>query len=173
MFRDYLLVIGDREPLAWILTEGRMAFPARRSRETSQLSEGDRLFLYTTRGCFRNPRRDRGRVIGEATVATTVSELENPVKFRGQVFSLGCSLVITGLALRPEGTEMTELIEDMHLFPSANPLSWGMRLRRVLVPLDKHDASLLHKKLARVMRPVADARIGYLANTRFALPANS
>lgn len=168
MPRDFLLVISDREPLAWILSEGLMAFPAHRSRESGELSEGDRLFLYSTRGCFHNPVRDRGRVIGEATVSSTVSMLERPVKFGDHLFPLGCSLEITGLATRDKGPEMTQLMAHMHLFRGADPKRWGVRLRRVLAPLDNHDASILHRRLLSVMGSVADARQGYLDRTRFA-----
>ena len=92
MSSDFLLVIGDREPLAWILTQGMMAFPVYRSQTARQVSEGDRFFLYTTRGCFRNPTRDRGRVIGEATVTAPVRMLDEPVEFGDHSFQLGCSL---------------------------------------------------------------------------------
>lgn len=171
MGADYLLIIGDREPLAWILSEGLMAFPAHRSHDAGQVSEGDRLFLYTTRGCFHNPGRDRGRVIGEATVSTGVSTLKTPVEFGERSYSLGCSLDITGLAPRDEGPEMTGLVDDLHLLPDTK--SWGVRLRRVLAPLDKHDVGVLHKKLQPLMRPINQSRGGYLERTRFALHAGS
>ena len=173
MAADYLLIIGDREPLAWILSEGLMAFPAHRSRDAGQVSEGDRLFLYTTRGCFHNPGRDRGRVIGEATVSTGVSTLKNPVEFGERSYTLGCSLDITGLAPRDEGPEMIGLVDSLHLFLNSDPKSWGVRLRRVLARLDKHDAGVLHKKLQPVMLAVNKSRDGYLERTRFALSASS
>src|SRR6202051_2908697 len=66
----YLLVIGERDALAWVLTTQRMAVPDYRSREVSALEPGDQLFLYTTRGCFHNPTRDRGRVVGVAKATT-------------------------------------------------------------------------------------------------------
>jgi hypothetical protein len=75
---DYVLVIGDREPLAWILTESTMAFPESYS-HASGLKTGDRLFLYTTRGCFRNPTKDRSRVIGEVRVSREVGPLDAPI----------------------------------------------------------------------------------------------
>lgn len=171
---DYLLIIGDREPLAWILTEGLMAFPPHRSKDAGRISKGDRLFLYATRGCFHSPGRDRGRVIGEATVTTAISTLKKPVEFGKHSYSLGCSLDITGLAPRDEGPEMIDLVDDLHLFPpKSSPKSWGVRLRRVLAPLDKHDAGVLHKQLARVMRPAEESRVGYLERTRFATSASA
>jgi hypothetical protein len=52
---SYLLVIGEREALAWVLRESRTAFPATRRAEVDRLAVGDELFLLTTRGCFHNP----------------------------------------------------------------------------------------------------------------------
>jgi hypothetical protein len=163
---DFLLVISDREPLAWILTQGRMAFPAHRAPDAGGLAVNDRLFLYTTRGCFRQEHRHRGRVIGEATVRSAVSALAEPVQFGEHSFPLGCDIEIAGLTRRGEGPELAALVEDLHMFP--NPKGWMFRLRRVLVALDKHDAGLLHRKLAAKMLPVSEARNGYLERTRFA-----
>jgi hypothetical protein len=148
--KDYLLLISDREPLAWVLKERRMAFPTGRSRLVSQLAEGDRLFVYTTRGCFRNPTRDRGRVIGETTVTSPVVALDEPVVFGDRSFGLGCNLHPTGLAPRGAGPELRALVDRMHVFP--DPKTWSVRLRQVLVPLDKHDAGLLHRELEPLMQ---------------------
>jgi len=65
---SFLLVIGDRDALGWILAEQRMAFPTAQRAEVRALRIEDELFLYTTRGAFKNPTRDRGRVIGAARV---------------------------------------------------------------------------------------------------------
>jgi hypothetical protein len=167
MAADFLLVLGDREPLAWVLTEQRMAFPEHRARQAAALSVGDRLFLYTTRGCFRSYSHDRGRVVGEAIVTSAVSLLDVPVEFDDQPFPLGCGLQITGLAPRNEGLEITNVVEALHLFP--NPRAWAIQLRRVLAPLDRHDAGVLHRKLDGLTRPLQESRDEYLARTRFAV----
>jgi hypothetical protein len=52
---DYLLPIADREPLAWIIAQQRTAVGGHRRREAEALRPGDRVFLYSTRGCFHNP----------------------------------------------------------------------------------------------------------------------
>lgn len=54
----HLLIIGERAALSWVVSEQRMACPAGRSNAARALEEGDEVCLYTTRGCFRNPRRD-------------------------------------------------------------------------------------------------------------------
>lgn len=166
---NYLLVVNDREPLAWILTSRTMAFTAHRARDASRLVPGDRLFLYTTRLCFRNPIRDRGRVIGEAEVTSSLTTLDIPVEFGDRTFPLGCSLRVSSLAKRGSGPELAELVGQLHLFPK--PDSWSFRLRRVLIPLDEHDASLLHGKLKRVAGLPGDVIAGYLTETGFANPA--
>ena len=79
MSRHYLLVIGDRAALAWVLAEQRMAFPALRRSQAMALEIGDELLVYTTRGCFRNPGRDRGRVMGLAKVTTHVVTWPSPL----------------------------------------------------------------------------------------------
>lgn len=150
-------MIGDREPLAWVLTDQRMAFSHGRSRLASQLKVSDRLFLYATRGCFHNPGRDRGRVIGEAVVASTVKGLTDPVVFGGQSFPVGCDLRITGLAARGAGPELRDMVGRLHLFP--DPRTWSVRMRRVLVPLDAHDAAIVHSEL----EPHLQARVLHLA----------
>ncbi len=83
---SYLLVIGDREALGWILTTGRMAFPSAGRAEVAALKPGDELFLYTTRGCFKNPTRDRGRIIATARVTSPVEHLDKPVHFADRDF---------------------------------------------------------------------------------------
>ena len=166
MAENFLLVIGDREPLAWVLTEERMAFTTGRASLARRLTPGDRLFLYTTRGCFRNPTRDRGRVIGEATVKTTVTTLEKPVEFGDLAFPLGCHLHITGLAARAAGVQLGTMLDKLHLFP--DPKTWSVRLRQVLVPIDAHDATLLHGELASIMQPSHVHRPEYLSRYRSA-----
>jgi hypothetical protein len=154
--KDFLLVIADREPLAWILTDERMAF----SRGNSALAEDDRLFLYATRGCFRNPGRDRGRVIGEAVVTSSVRLLPMPVVFGGRKFPFGCNLQISGLAARDAGPELRDMVGRLHRLP--DPRTWSAQLRRALVPLDAHDAAIVHASLAPLMRAPAVHRDGYL-----------
>jgi hypothetical protein len=62
-----LLLISDREALAWVLSEQQFAFPQGRVKSIPPVGSG--VLLYTTRGCYRNPTRDRGLVMGLATVA--------------------------------------------------------------------------------------------------------
>lgn len=161
----YLLPISDREPLAWILSESRTAFPSYRRADAAKLEVGDKLLLYTTRGCFRNPTRDRGRVIGVAAVAGLARELAEPVRFGEREFSTGLDLEIESLLPRGSGVELAPLTPRLsESFP--NPRAWSARLRRALVPLSTRDASTIGKALGQIDR----SRIDEAAAT-YALPA--
>ncbi len=155
----YLVVVSDREALAWVVTEGRMAFPADRARLAGGLRPGDKGFIYTTRGCFRNPTRDRGRVIGEATITSAVNPLDEPVLFRGRAFPIGCTLTIDMLAPVRRGLELGPLVREMHAFRV--PERWSVYLRRPLLRLDDEDSMLLRTELKKVAGPPRDVLAGY------------
>ena len=158
---SYLLPIADREPLAWILAEQRAAFPAGREREARGLKRGDQLFLYSARGCFGNPTRDRGRIIGIAAVSARAVELEKPVRFGEREFPIGVKLRIGLLAPWRNGVELAPLVERLGAFP--DPRSWSARMRRALVPLDSRDAALLERELRKVASRYPDELQSYAA----------
>jgi hypothetical protein len=160
MSRNYLLVIGDAAALAWVLAEQRMAFPALRRSQAMALEIGDELLVYTTRGCFHNPRRDTGRVMALAEVATQVRDLAEPVVFGERRFTSGCALDIQGLAALREGVELSPLVTELHAFPDAR--TWSAQLRRPLVPLDEHDVSLLRRQLTTLLEPLDHHLASYL-----------
>lgn len=125
-----------------------MAFPPSRAAEALALRPDDLLLLYTTRGCFHNPTRDRGRVIGEARVADTVERLEEPVRFDDREYPTGCALVLDLLAPLGQGIELAPLVPRLAAFP--DPKSWSVRMRRSLVGLDGRDTVLIRRLLAKV-----------------------
>jgi hypothetical protein len=146
---DYLLPIADREPLAWIIAKQRTAVGAHRRREAEALRQGDRVFLYSTRGCFHNPTRDRGRVIGVALVKGRARAASRPVSFGEREYPIEVQLRITSLASRGAGVELAPLVAHLESFP--NPRAWAAYLRRALVPLTPGDA----KKIADALDGVA------------------
>lgn len=158
---SYLLVIGDREALAWVLSAQRTAFPSDRRMEVRALRPADRLFIYTTRACFKNPNRDRGRVIGTASVASPVTPLDDPPSFFNRVFPVGCALRLATLAPYQEGVELAPLTPHLDAFDGSGHL-WSMRLRRPLVPLTKTDAAKLDERLDRLQRTPAEVLGPYL-----------
>jgi hypothetical protein len=159
--RYYLLPISDREPLEWIVSESRTAFPSYRRREAEALEVGDKLLLYTTRGCFRNPTRDRGRVIGVASVARPARDLAKPVRFGEREFPIGLDLEIESLVPRGAGVELAPLIPKLRKsFP--NPRAWSARLRRALVPVSSPDAVTIERMFPKdAQAPTDQARATY------------
>ncbi|MEU1907441.1 hypothetical protein [Streptomyces hygroscopicus] len=156
--RYYLLVVSDRVPLGWILSQQRTAFPAHRSRVADQLQVGDKLVVYTTRGCFHNPTRDRGRVVAEAELTTKALTLVPPVRFGEREFTRGCGLRIDRVAPLDSGPILADLAGQLHGFPT----SWATHIRRTLVPLAERDFALLQEALAGVAVPRREALQGYL-----------
>ncbi len=157
---DHLLPIADREPLRRIVHEQRTAFAEHRAADAGRLALGDRVFLYTTRGCFHNPTRDRGRVIASAAVVAPARRLEAPVRFGDREYPYLVELEIETLAPLREGFELAPLVPRLaETFP--DPRSWSVRLRRALVPLAPGDADLIAELLGAVARPYGEARATY------------
>ncbi|WP_030856148.1 hypothetical protein [Streptomyces sp. NRRL S-37] len=156
---SHLLIIGDRAALGWVVTEQRMAFPAGRTKAARALEEGDEIFLYTTRGCFRNPTRDLGRVIARASVATPVRTLDEPVVFGDRSFTEGCRLEVSGLAPFRDGLVLRDLVPRLSVFP--DPATWSVRMRRASLPLPPADAGLVRAELRPLLRPYDEAADAY------------
>jgi len=153
---SYLLILGEQRAIAWVLGEQRMAFPRTARAEETRLAVGDELFVYATRGAFGNPTRDRGRVIGRATVASTVVELDEPVEIAGRRFPRGCDITVESLTPFRTGVELKPLVERLKAFP--NPRAWSIYLRRALLHLPASDADLLRE----LLRPLAGPRRDHL-----------
>lgn len=99
----HLLILGERDGLRWVLENERMAFPAHRRTQLAHVRPGDDLLLYTTRGCFHNPTRDRGRIIGRARVKSAVEILGEPVTIGDREYAIGCDLSLLQLLPFGEG----------------------------------------------------------------------
>ncbi|WP_169987029.1 hypothetical protein [Microbispora sp. H10836] len=161
---SYLLILGDRQAIAWVLREQRMAFPPTSRTEIGQVRPGDELLIYTTRGAYRNPTRDRGRIIGRAVVTTEVRRFDEPVHIAGRDFPSGCGLRIDRLAPWGSGVELRPFVARLDAFP--NPAAWSIMLRRALLRLPAQDAALLRDELAPLTGS-RDANLpGYLAQDR-------
>lgn len=147
--QGHLAILGDRDALVWVLTAHRLAFPEPRYPGVSPraIKKGDTVFLYTTRGCYRNPSRDRGRVIAETTAASDVGQLTDPPTFGDRSFPLGCRFSIQTLAPAREGADLRELAPQMSSFPI--PERWSVYLRRSVLALSPEDVALLRQQMAR------------------------
>ncbi|MCO1595682.1 hypothetical protein M8C17_10950 [Micromonospora sp. RHAY321] len=151
MSGSYLVVLGERDAIWWVLHEQRMAFPATPRSEVAQLAAGDRLFLYATRNAWHNPVRDRGRVIGTATAATAVRRLDQPIEIAARAFHSACELHIEGLVPYPGGLELQPLVRRLDAFPK--PHAWNIYLRRPLVRLSDADCTILDRGLGQMLAP--------------------
>ena len=156
----YLAVIGDRVALAWVLNNSMMAFPTTRRSEVDTLEQGDELWLLATRGCFRNPTRDRTRVIGAAVLRSAVKMANEPIMLIGRTFDRTCDIDIKGLAPVFTGVELAPLITQLRSFP--NKRAWSIWLRRPLLRLTEADADLLRPLLNDVTTRPQDVVQGYL-----------
>jgi hypothetical protein len=146
----HLLILADREALRWVLRNRQMAFETHRRNQVTQLAVGDTLFLYTTRGCFHNTTRDRGRVIGSAVVTAPVEPLEKGVVVMGREFWLACTFDLLALAPRDDGVVLADLVPRLAAFPIKR--AWSTRMRRPLLTLPPKDAALIDRKLAGLVR---------------------
>jgi hypothetical protein len=156
--RSYLLILSDRDAIAWVLREQRMAFPATRRAELA-LTIDDRLLLYTTRGAWSNPTHSRGRVIGTATVRSPVRGLDKPLEVAGRHFYAACDLQIDGLVPYPGGVELQPLVSRLAVFPK--PEAWSAYLRRTLLQLPQSDVDLLTEHLAPMSQRRPEALATY------------
>jgi len=159
MNRSYLVILGERDAISWVLREQRMAFPATPRAEVAALAVGDRLFLYATRGAWHNPTRDRGRVIGVATAESPVRMLDQPIEIAGRSFVSGCNLSIDGVVPYPGGVELQPLVERLAAFPK--PEAWSVYLRRALLALPPGDAKLLDETIHPLLVPRHQALPSY------------
>ena len=155
----HLLILGDRDALRWVLRNERMAFEVHRKNAVNRLAVGDTLFIYTTRGCFHNPTRDRGRVIGRAVVTSPVEPLEESVVVMDREFGLGCAFDLVALAPRHEGVVLADLVPKLDAFPIKS--AWSTRMRRPLLTLPPKDAILIERELAGLVREPASTMSTY------------
>jgi hypothetical protein len=159
MTETYLVVLGEREAISWVLREERMAFPSTPRAEVAALAEGDELMLYATRGAWHNPSRDRGRIIGHALVTSAVRPLAEPLHLAGRDFHSQCRLRITGLVPYPGGVEVAPLVPRLTAFPK--PDAWSIYLRRALLRLPPADITLLAAELRAQLQPRRQALPSY------------
>ena len=155
----HLLIIGDRAALSRLATEQRMAFPAGRAKAARALGEGDEVLLCATRGCFGNPTRDLGRIVGRATIASPVRVLNEPVVFNERSYSEGCHLKVSGLTPFREGLVLRDSVPRLSVFPA--PATWSVRTRRASLTLPPTDAEPVRTELEPLLRPYGETCEGY------------
>jgi hypothetical protein len=155
--QSFLLIFGDSEGFAWVLEHERMAFTSERYGLASEVEPGSELLLYTSRGCFGNPTRDRGRVVGLAQARSTLTAKR--LHIGGRRFDFVQDLSITGVCARGDGVDLASRVSSMRTFPSAT--SWSAHLRKPLLRLDPVDADRLREEVAPLLRRIEEATLEY------------
>lgn len=164
----HLAVIGDREALVWVLENERIAFPRPRYHHIfPTLAEGDVLYLYTTRGCYKNPTRDRGLVIGSAVVGGPMTTAEDPLHIGDRELPLEAPITVQTLAPVERGIHLADEVARLSSFPK--PASWSVYLRRSLLQLTEKDA----QRFDRLLRPYAGRATDQLAGYRHKAKVNA
>lgn len=165
-----LAVIGDRRALGWVLTQGIVAFPEPRNRLPA-FEQGDSIYLYTTRGCFKNPTRDRSRIIGKAVAVTHLQVNEDPVRFGDRSFPLEVRVRIDSLAPLGDGINFADLVPQLTSFPK--PERWSVYLRRSAFLVTAKDARQFDRLLAPFEGQHLENLSGYQQRARIGVVAAS
>lgn len=165
--KAHLAVLGEREGIVWVLRNQRIAFPAPRyASRRPELRKGDIVYLYTTRGAFRNPTRDQGRVVGRAVVTRGTEVLTEPVVLADREFPYEARIRVGALAPFGAGVPLRDYVARLECMPK--PEKWFAYLRRSLVPLTEADAQLLED----LVSSVAGSRTENLGSYEAMLPKN-
>lgn len=162
----YLNIVSDREAIHWILSRQSTAFGAGRRAAGMALEPGDRLFIYATRGAWRNPTRDRGRVVAVADVAAKPRPPKAPLTIAGREFELEVPLRIDQVAPYPSGVVLADHVDEMDLFP--NKRAWSARLRTSVLRLTSHDAAILDRELRPLVRSLQPELAAYARAAKLA-----
>jgi hypothetical protein len=156
---SYLLILGERQGLGWVIANQAMAFGEHRAAMARRLRPGDRLLLYTTRGCFHNPTRDVGRIIGSAKITDCAAKRSPPLTILGRTFPWIIHLAVGRLAPLRQGLPLAPLVASLDAFPDA--ATWSVRLRQPLLRLSPLDTDLLSSQVKPHVRPLAEVRGDY------------
>lgn len=168
LHNPHLAVLGDRVALGWVLANQRIAFPEPRYRsQFRSFVSGDRLYLYTTRGCFKNPTRDKGRIIGVATVTADMATSDEPLVIGDRTLPFEAQVRVESLAPFGEGIDVALMAGSLSCFPK--PANWSVYLRRSVVPLTTADARLIDRQLKVVAGSREGNMDGYMSRARTSL----
>lgn len=140
----WLFVLGNNEAKDWVVANKTMAF--RDHIRATRLVKGDRFVLYTTRGCYNNPTRDRAQVIGTGTITSDLRR--DPVVVNGETFTQSVTLRFDAEPLgRADGVDFVSLVPELGFIRKKK--SWMAYVRKALVPLPDEDFERLAAALAK------------------------
>lgn len=140
----WLVVLGEREALEWVLRSKRMAFRAHVP--TASISVGDRLALYVTRGAHHSPTRDEAQVLATGEFASAVENV--PAVVAGEQFPRSCRIRLDEPVLQPrEGLPFRPLVDRLTFIRKKD--GWAAYVRTTLVKLPDDDLALLRRELEK------------------------
>jgi hypothetical protein len=153
----WIIVLGNRDAIEWVMTEGRMAVSPRVS---TLPDEGDKAILYTARGAFGNPTDHRAQVVGLATVAGPVRHKD--VVVAGQTYARSFPLDIAEAvdAVPYAGLDFYPLVDRLDFVLNKAPTNWGGYLRRPLVHISDKDYKTIATAFRRHVGRVSAATRG-------------
>lgn len=135
----WLIVLGDRDAIDWVVANGRMAV----SDKVRTLPEpGERVALYTTRGAYRNPTRDRSQIIGLGRV--TGKAVRRDINVAGKTYAASFPIGIDAITESRQGLPFEPLVE--HLTFITTKRTWGGALRRPLVRIPDADFKQIERR---------------------------
>jgi hypothetical protein len=153
-----LLLVADREPLAWPLREERSTG----AEEAGVVSSDERYAAvalhhtqlrsisgtppWSSHGYCKSNECAGGSGGGRA--------------FRDREFEVGFRVHIDGLAPPHDGVELGPLAGRLDALP--DPATWSVRMRRTLIPLSERDALLIGDLLEPKLRRRRDVLSDYL-----------
>ena len=146
--RPFLLILREAGGLAYVLREHRMAFASKRR---IPLTRGDIVFLYTTRGIFRDPGAGRGLIIGRAEIISGMVKFESGLRIADRIYTSGCHLAITGLVPLGDGLELRQIVDELETF-HPHPKRWAFRIYSSFVQLSPKDASVIQEKIQPLLQ---------------------
>ena len=148
----WLVILGNRDAIEWVLKRNRMAFRAHV--DTSSMKVGDEVALYATRGAFRSPVRDRARVFGLGEISASVKS--RPIEIEEMEFSKQCGLTVSAEMPPRLGLEFATIIPDLDFIRKKD--NWSNYVRRTLVPLSDHDWHVIKRAFERHRKASAVAQ---------------
>lgn len=142
----WLIVIGEREGLRWVVEHQRMAF---RDTVKGSPSAGDAFAIYVSRGAFHNPGRDEAQILGLGTFKTGIERRATTVG--DERYARTARLEISDVRPERQGLPFRPLVESLTFI--AKKSGWAAYVRQTLVPIPEADLDLIAKRFRELPTP--------------------
>lgn len=130
----WLIVIGDQEPLDWVLKNERMAF--RDTVRTQDIEPGERFAIYVTRGAFRNPTRGFSQIVALGEFKGGIERKAATVAGESYARSARLSITATVKDVK-DGLPFKPLVDKLAFIRVKS--GWPTYVRRTLVSIPETD----------------------------------